>query len=70
MSLKCQYANDNLTPLKTRNFERRINALLLHERHRVFVLSNLLNFKANIMYGTKYLFSINVLRSPMDALIY
>jgi hypothetical protein len=36
----------------------RLNARLFHERHRVFVLSNLLNFKANIMYGTKYLFRI------------
>jgi len=58
MSLKCKSANDILTPLKKCNFERRLNALLLHERHRVFVLSDLLNFKANIMYGTKYLFSI------------
>jgi hypothetical protein len=46
------------TPEKKCNFERRLNARLLHERHRVFVLSNLLNFKANIMYGTKYLFRI------------
>jgi len=42
---------DILTPLKKCNFERRLSALLLHERHRVFVLSNLLNLKPTLCTG-------------------